>query len=606
MVPTPRFGVDRTKLRRSEVPEPVENLTGEKGVHPGIGSAFLRRMDDPRQRTLFGCIPAMATRMDRGITGYDRRGRAAPMRPWAEVGPRATTIAWHLHRSLADSPAPAGGPNGKRVVMLQLPNSATLLEHFFGAIGAGMLPMCLAPMRALGGVDAFRSRIESLRGAFPGALLVADQEHGAAAGGEFLEPLDPGAMGAEPGAAAEEGLPTQEPDPEDIAFLQLTSGSTHTPKAVQISHRAAWAQIHGIRDALRLPGDCAGVTWLPLYHDMGLVGCTLLPAMLGVDLHLFRPETFLSRPLAWLKAVSDLKQPVLNSAPDFALRHCVERVPQEQVGSLDLSNWYWLGCGAERVRPETLAAFSAHFRDSGFKEVAFGPCYGLAEATLAVTIHPPGEPILERDGQVGCGPPLPDTEIRICSPEGALLGPGQQGEVQLRCPSLFSGYTGFSGTGTDQPEALGPGAVGIDPDGWLHTGDRGFLRDGELFLTGRLKDLIIVDGENFAPEDIEWIADSVVQESGARHAAFSVSQGGREGAVLVVEASAERASEADSWREAIGTAVAQRVGLPLKEIRFVRRGSLPKTSSGKIRRNAVHDAWRANSLVELATGSDRA
>ena len=192
------------------------------------------------------------------------------------------------------------------------------------------------------------------------------------------------------------------------------------------------------------------------------------------------------------------------------------------------------------------------------------------------------------------------------------MEPGQQGEVQLRCPSLFSGYTAFSGhqqtsdAGTDHPEALGPGAVGIDQDGWLHTGDRGFLQDGELFLTGRLKDLIIVDGENFAPEDIEWIADSVVQESGARHAAFSVSQEGREGAGLVVEASAERASETGTWRERIGTAVAQRVGLPLKVIHFVRRGSLPKTSSGKIRRNAVRDAWREGSLVELAKGSDPA
>ena len=524
-------------------------------------------------KTVLDLIENLGQETEHGITEHDRRGKPVVTRTYAEVVERARAIG----AAFLEAGVEPGTP-----VFLQLPNGLQLVESFLGAVLAGALPCCLAPPRALGGIEAFQARIAGLFSAFPSARLVADEETGQRCGQAYMLPPEP---------AAGASCPPREADPEDVAFLQLTSGTTQAPRGVQISHRALLGNLDGICHGGRRKPIDAYVSWLPLYHDMGLVGLLFCALYTRSPLKLFRPETFVARPLTWLKAISDFKgRRVISTAPNFAYQHCVNALPPEKLEGqgLDLSNWRLAGCGAERVRPETLQAFNASFRPHGFPSNAFLPCYGMAEATLAVTFTLlDGEPRVV-DGHVSCGWPVRNTEVVIRDAEGNPQPDGVDGEITVRGPGLCSGYTGDANV--PQPVR----------DGWLHTGDRGHLRDGELFVTGRYKDLIIVEGHNIDPDEIEFHGDQVVQLPGCRSGAFAVDVEGRERAVLVVETSGkEPAEQLPAWADEIGSRVANALGFKLYDLAFVRRGGLPTTSSGKVQRSKLRERYLADELTIL-------
>ncbi|MGE0707284.1 MAG: AMP-binding protein [Planctomycetota bacterium] len=522
----------------------------------------------PPHATVPDALRALETRDGWSLAVYDRRGKEAPAQPYPELVVRARAWGAWLREQ---------GVSPGDVVFLCLPTSHELVEAFLGAIVVRALPCCLALPRAIGGLESFRRRLELLAGRYPGGQLVTTADVGAELDRPYLLP---------PELDLSRLAPLEPVDPAALAYVQLTSGSTAVPKAVSITHanlsantRAIVLGGHGLHDETY-------VSWLPLYHDMGLVGILLTGLFHGVGLCLMRPETFVGTPLRWLEAIAAQRTPVVTSAPNFGYQWCVDRIRPEKLEGLDLSPWRLACCGAEMVRPGTLSAFQERFGPLGFREGVFAPCYGMAETTLAVTISAPGRPPLVHEGRVSCGPVLEGLSVSIHAPgDGAPLPDGVEGEVVVRGSSVFPGY--FL-----DDEAT---AESLRPDGAFHTGDLGYLREGELYLTGRLKDLIILDGANVAPYELEWIAEQHVDMDGGRAAAFSVEREGREAAVLVVEVKAlPPAATIDALRSQVAQDVA-----PLLDLVFVRRGTLPKTSSGKVQRGEVRRLYAAGELDAL-------
>lgn len=539
---------------------------------------------------------------ERGITIIDSRGRSEVRRTYVELlaGVQRTAGAW---RALGLLP-------GERVLILQ-PTSWAFLDAWLGAVLAGALPVAVAPASGLGTAGNQLEKIiylvERLGARF---VLSADS-------------LRQGASTRPDGAALAARIVTVEqlaglaplrldvplPWPEDSAFLQLTSGSTGWPRAVAISHRAVLHNAAAIDESLGAPagGPChtwadALVSWLPLHHDMGLVGCLMVALTGGIELKLLPPTAFLARPRLWLEQIGRHRA-VFAHAPNFGYQLCVERLVE--TAGLDLSAWRYAITGAEMVRPETVAAFLERFGAVGFRPEAFRPCYGLAEATLAVTVDRAGrglrtralptraERLLDPELQeVACvGEPVDATSVRITGPSGLSLGPGEIGEVRVQGPGLFSGYFNDVEASAESLSEYGGRAE-------LRTGDLGFLHAGELYLTGRLKDLLIVRGHNFMPHEVEWLAESVVSGGGAlRSGAFSVAHGGQgEQAVVVLES-----TERDPERQAViardvKLRVSEGLGMLLSEVVLVRRGTIPKTTSGKVQRRALKELYLRGGL----------
>jgi acyl-CoA synthetase (AMP-forming)/AMP-acid ligase II len=335
---------------------------------------------------------------------------------------------------------------------------------------------------------------------------------------------------------------------------------------------------------------------------MGLVGCLFFSLHCGFDLHLMPPEAFLARPEAWLRGLA-AGGATITAAPNFAFRLCVERAAPERLEGLDLSGWRHAMVGAEMIRPDTMAAFAEAFGASGFRPSTLRPCYGLAEGTLAVTFDGRGEGVrstrppesAELDAAsaaevVSTGEPVIDTEVVVAGPDGRALPEDRVGEVRVRGPGVFAGYW--------QDEAATAEAL---QDGWLATGDLGFLRDGELYLVGRRKEILIVRGENLMPHELEWIAEAVVGSGGAcRAGAFSIesAEAGEE-PVVVVEVPDPGAGGLEGLERAVRTRVGQELGLPLADVLLVKRGAVPKTTSGKVRRRELRRRYLAGELTRL-------
>ncbi|MDB6080556.1 MAG: Malonyl CoA-acyl carrier protein transacylase, partial [Akkermansiaceae bacterium] len=351
-------------------------------------------------------------------------------------------------------------------------------------------------------------------------------------------------------------------------LLQYTSGSTSQPKGVRISHANLLHQVRETRRGLAPLGLTSALSWLPPYHDMGLVLKILLSLESGIPLTLMAPERFIQSPLRWLQAI-DRYRIGFSGGPNFAFDLCARAAAAapERLANLDLSSWKAAPCGAERVRPETLDRFAKIFAPCGFRKEAFLPGYGLAEATLIVAAKRPGTPAVISRGLVSCGPPLGGMEVRIAP----------SGEIQVKGPSVAAGY--------------GSEEFALD-DGWLPTGDLGFLENGELFVEGRLKDLLIIDGVNHSPEDLERAATAVSQSlAGAGNAAFSIELGDSEQAIIAQETPlAGEAAYAELCR-AIRAEIGETTGVHLSRILLVRQGLLPRTTSGKIRRAATREAF---------------
>ena len=403
---------------------------------------------------------------------------------------------------------------------------------------------------------------------------------------------------------------------DTLAFLQYTSGSTGTPKGVVLNHANLVHNSALISYSFEHSRSGKGVFWLPSYHDMGLIGGILQPLYIGCPNILISPMSFLQKPYRWLSAITRFRG-TTSGGPNFAYDLCVRKITPEQRKTLDLSSWRVAFNGAEPVRPETLDAFTEAFAPCGFRREAFFPCFGLAEATLIVSggyvAAPPvirtfdaaalaRHEVIDADpddegvrGLVGCGQNLPDQKIVIANPELRTACPaGRIGEIWVRGPSVAQGYWQQS-EASDRMFRARLQDTGEGP--FLRTGDLGFLQDGELFVTGRLKDLIIVHGVNFYPQDIE----RTVQQSHPRlrpdcGAAFTVEAGGREHLVLVQEVERHKRSDFSGIFTAIRQAVAAEHELAPEAIVLIRAGSVPKTSSGKIQRHACHDSYLAGTL----------
>ncbi len=391
---------------------------------------------------------------------------------------------------------------------------------------------------------------------------------------------------------------------DDVAFLQYTSGSTGTPKGVMITHRNLVGDAELIQAAFSLDADSVGATWLPPYHDMGLIGGLLQVLYLGIHSVVMSPNAFLRNPLAWLDAIGRYRV-THSGAPNFAYDLCVERIGEAQRAGLDLSSWVAAYCGAEPVRPRTLDRFAEAFAASGFRREAFLTCYGLAEATLMVSSSRRGAgPLLgTHEDQpdktlVAAGAPV-TRDLRIVDPErGIELAEGGIGEIWVAGENVAAGYWGKPQASA---EAFGARLEG-EPDGtaYLRTGDLGFLHDGQLFVSGRIKDLIIIGGRNVYPQDVEEA--SFASHPGLRidaAAAFTREGEGAEQLVVVQELDFRRQPE-EAMFGAIAEAVFERIGVQPAVIVLLKAGGVPRTSSGKIRRRQCRDDLERGALPELA------
>jgi len=402
-----------------------------------------------------------------------------------------------------------------------------------------------------------------------------------------------------------------------LAFLQYTSGSTSLPKGVMVSHGNLLHNEEMIRRAFAQSEESVVVGWLPLYHDMGLIGNVLQPLYVGGRCILMSPLAFLQKPLRWLAAIHRYRA-TTSGGPNFAYELCVRKTTPEQRAGLDLSSWSLAYSGAEPVRGETLDRFSAAFAPYGFRRSAFYPCYGLAEATLFVSGGTAGadpvvrafdrpalemgtvEPAAPASGSrslVGCGQPWMGQEVAIVDPEsGVEHPPGRVGEIWVAGPSVAQGYW-------DRKEATDC-AFGARLDGrgpFLRTGDLGFLRDGVLFVAGRLKDLIILRGRNYYPEDLELAAESAHPDlRPGCGAAFSVETEGEESLVIVLELDRRAKGEPGAVLDAVRAVVAEVQEVQAQEVVLVRTGTVPKTSSGKVQRHACRAAYLAGALEVVA------
>lgn len=495
---------------------------------------------------------------------------------------------------------------GERALLLYPPGPAYLIA-FFGCALAGVIPVPLFPPPAHRTLDRLRAILNDAGttlaltdGAF--AERLASKE-GKRIPGLRVRAIDP--FGSSTG---ELRTPAR---PDDIALLQYTSGSTGTPKGVVVTHRQIMANAALVREAFTLTPDDVSVSWLPPYHDMGLIGSTITPLATGFPAVFMTPLTFLRRPLTWLKMIARFHGTIAG-APNFAYALCVGKLTPERAGTLDLSAWRVAFTGAEPVRAATLEAFTTAFAPYGFRREHFHPCYGLAESTLLVTGVPAtqGPLTVSLDAVelaagrairattnarvvVGSGKPPSAVRVVIAEPETHVRLPeGAIGEVWVASPSNARGYW-------RRPADETFGAMLADGDGpFLRTGDTGFLIDGNLFVTGRSKEVIIVNGRNLSPRDIEEVAcDAHPALDADGSVAFSIVVREQEAVVFAAELRSTDPQLRCDATAAVREALVREMDVAVHDVHFVRPGAIPRTSSGKLRRLAMRDAYCAETLA---------
>jgi natural product biosynthesis luciferase-like monooxygenase protein len=513
---------------------------------------------------------------------------------YGELDRQARTIAARLLQAVVP---------GDRALLLY-PPGLDFVAAFFGCLYAGVVAVPAYPPRSRRRSGRLAAIVED---AGPGIVLttaaLAARWTAVEARPAELQSLRFIATDELPGDLAA-GWREPRTDRSSLAFLQYTSGSTSTPKGVMVSQGNLLANEERIRRAFGQSQESVIVGWLPLYHDMGLIGNLLQPLYVGAPCVLMPPLAFLQSPARWLRAVSRYRA-TTSGGPSFAYELCAQRVSAEARRDLDLSSWRVAFNGSEPVRVDTLDRFADAFAPCGFRREAFYPCYGLAEATLFVSggEHQAAPVIRERDGRslVGCGRSSDGERIVVVSPATlAPCGEGEVGEIWVAGPSVAQGYWG-------RPEATEEtfGARLADGEGpFLRTGDLGFLAAGELFVTGRIKDLVIVRGRNHYPQDLELTAErSLPGLRPGGGAAFTAELAGEERLVLVQEV--ERGARVDPLTalQALREAIAEEHDVYLHQVVLIRAGSLPKTSSGKVQRHACRQAFLEGALETVAGGA---
>lgn len=490
-------------------------------------------------------------------------------------------------------------------VLLAYPPGLEFLVGFFGSLYAGLIAVPAYPPRAQQGDERVRAiAADSAPAVALSTTEIVERLDGAIAMGEGERPLRCESLDK---VALEDADDWQDPnsDRSTIAHLQYTSGSTATPKGVVVTHGNILSNMADLDTGWGHDESSVIVSWLPAFHDMGLVYGLLTPIYSRIPCVLMPPVVFLQRPVRWLQAITRFKG-THSAAPNFAYDHCTRRVRPEDRAQLDLSGWKVAVNGAEPVRPETMNTFCEAFGDAGFRRTTFAPGYGLAEATLKVTAAGIGEgpQTSTIDGRVlvACGRPILDTRMAIVDPTTNTLMPdGRTGEIWVAGPSVAAGYWQRH----EESEAIFAARTADGGGPFLRTGDLGLIREGQLYVTGRAKDLIIIRGQNYYPQDIEVTAEqsgaAVRQGSGA---AFSIDRDGEERLVVAYEI--ERTVKPDRAGEQVDlirAAIVRDHELHADDVVLLRAGTVPKTSSGKIQRRACRAAYLDGTLERWPAGS---
>jgi acyl-CoA synthetase (AMP-forming)/AMP-acid ligase II len=502
-------------------------------------------------------------------------GGAVQALSYAQVAARATALAREL----------VG--RGGRPVLLAYPAGL----DYAVAVFAGFLAGCpVVPAYPPGASSVDGARLEGIvADARPAAVIAAQHHPGLVARATLTRPATLAVPGAEADATPW-GRPCAAAG-HDVAIIQYTSGSTGRPRGVLVRHESLVANSAAIAERFGLDACSRGLTWLPPFHDMGLVGGLLTPVAAGFPVRILAPGDFLKSPLWWLRQITESRA-TASGGPNFAYELCVRRVHHpDQLGGLDLSRWQVAFNGGETVRAHSLARFAQTFAPAGFRPAAFLPCYGLAEATLIVSAGHWSGPVDDGDPAVSCGAPVTGQRVAIVEPERLIPTDGE-GEIWISGPHVTSGY--LSG---DSKELFGE----LDGVRYLRTGDLGRLRDGELVLTGRAKDVIVFRGVNYHATDVEAAALEAAGLTGRTAAGFLVESGPDPVPVLVVEV---RGQPDEAFAARIRAAVLARTGLRLGLVVLARPRKVPRTSSGKVRRSACRDAFAAGAFAGAVCSGD--
>ncbi|RVQ69372.1 fatty acyl-AMP ligase [Croceicoccus ponticola] len=522
----------------------------------------------------------------RGLNFHDPRGKLTRVYPYSELRDDALAMARRL--------VAAGVKPGDRIALVA-ETGTDFAALFCGAVYAGAWPVPLPLPTSFGGKESYIDQLAvQLQSSDPLMLLYPaeiDAMASAAAERQGCKGIDWTTFAAQ--AAPDVALPELSPD--DICYLQYSSGSTRFPHGVTVTHRALMSNLAAHSHGMRVGDNDRCISWLPWYHDMGLVGCFLSLIANQVSGDYLKTEDFARRPLAWLDLISRNEGLSISYSPTFGYDICARRISSQSnvAERFDLSRWRLAGNGADMIRPDVMQNFVDAFADAGFKANAFTPSYGLAEATLAVTIMPPGEGIrvelveeerlsgtprdLSRPARyraiVNCGKAVKDMEVVIRGEEGHELADHMIGKVWCSGPSVMHSYF-------RDPEATDACIV----DGWLDTGDMGYMVNGYLFIVGRAKDMIIINGKNHWPQDIEWAVEQLPGFHQGDIAAFAVqADNGEEVPAVLVHCRISDPFERIKLHDQIRDKVRSITGMNCV-VELVPPRTLPRTSSGKLSR----------------------
>ena len=562
-----------------------------------------------------------AARSDAGFNFYSGRGELLEVLPYRDLKDQARSLARRMLRAGLSAP--------DRVALVAETN-ASFMRAFFACQYASLIAVPLPPPAAFGGRAGYVQHIRSMLERAEATAVLAPEA--------FLdmiqqaaEPFDLKVLGT---LAQLDGLPEHGGDlpstgPDHLSYLQFSSGSTRTPTRVAVTHRALMANARGIaRDALRVGSADRCTSWLPFYHDMGLVGCVLAPLTSQLSTDYVATGEFARRPLIWPTLIAQ-NGGTITYSPSFGYDLCARRALSAPVDHLDLSRLRVAGIGGDMIRPAVLERFADAFRGCGFRPQAFLPSYGMAEITLGITFGPLDQGIevdridlkrlqeerravpikadsgKERDGVrefVLCGHVLPGHDLEIRGTDGAVLAEREVGRIMIRGPSMMQGYF----ANREETERV------LSADGWLDTGDLGYRFGANLVVTGRSKDLILVNGRNVWPQDLEWAVEEQVE--GVRHGdvvAFSVDEAEAERVVVLVQCRETVLVSREALRRKVAEVVLGAAGLKCMVV-LVPHNWLPRTSSGKLSRVRAREQYLASvrnesqlNMAAMSYASDR-
>jgi fatty-acyl-CoA synthase len=514
-----------------------------------------------------------------------------------------------------------GAKKGDRVALI-LPDNADFVFAFLGALRAGVVPVPIYPPTGLGKLAGYLDNTLHIVAKSGAKILLTNQDIKRMLGQiQAQAPELQKVVAVESVRGMKEELKPVKVELDDTAFLQFTSGSTSRPKGVVLTHRNLAENIHAIMELGLHVRDSvdAGISWLPLYHDMGLIGFVLAPLYHVNSITFLPPLLFLKRPVKWLETITRFRGSI-SFGPNFAYALCVKRIKDAEMEKLDLSTWRVAGCGAEPIRAENLKAFADRFAQVGFNEKAFVGCYGMAESTLAISFSGlfegvkadivDGEALWSRGEAlpatgksaedaapiVDCGKAFEGHEIQVFAAGDAgsesPLPERHVGEFRLRGPSIMKGYF-------NDPDLTREAFAG----GWFKTGDLGYLANGKVHICGRSKEVIIVNGRNYYPQDLEWEAGKVDGVRKGNVIAFGTlkPQGDRERVVICFETGLADPSSRDTLKGEVRRSVQQALGLTVDDVLPLAIGVLPKTSSGKLQRAKTRELYESGALLDRSS-----